>query len=352
MTDLDSALLVIVPDAALSDRVRRIAAAAGRESSHLGALPDRALWQSSDIVVLGTAAAERAVREHLPRHPGVVVVTDGPADVEAWQSASRLGTSRVLALPAQEADLMGVLSAAARVPVGGGVVVTVVGGCGGAGASVFAAASAVVASRSGRTVLMDGDAAGGGMDLVTGLDGTPGLRWPELVIDGGTVTADALHHALPGRGDLAVLSTRREQTNTITAAAWRAVVDAGVTAGEVVVCDVPRAGPIHEMSVQAADLVVVLVPATVRSAAAAQCLARSITSTSANVGVVVRGPAPSGLTAAEVADVVGLPLLASVRPERRLAAMLDGRGLVLGRRSPLARAAGDVLALLTSAPTT
>src|SRR2546421_294935 len=57
----------------------------------------------------------------------------------------------------------------------------VVGGRGGAGASTLACALAVTAARSGhRTMLIDGDPLGGGLDVLLGGERAGGLRWPDL----------------------------------------------------------------------------------------------------------------------------------------------------------------------------
>jgi hypothetical protein len=68
-----------------------------------------------------------------------------------------------------------------------------------------------------------------------------------------------------------------------------------------------------------------------------------------NLGLVVRGPSPGGLRAAEVADITGLPLLASMRAEPQLAEQLERGGLRLRRRSAHAAAARRVLAVLPRA---
>jgi hypothetical protein len=68
-----------------------------------------------------------------------------------------------------------------------------------------------------------------------------------------------------------------------------------------------------------------------------------------NLGLVVRGPSPGGLRAAEVADITGLPLLASVRAQPQLAERLERGGLRLRPRSALAAAARRVLAVLPRA---
>jgi hypothetical protein len=96
--------------------------------------------------------------------------------------------------------------------------------------------------------------------------------------------------------------------------------------------------------------VVVIAPADVRSCAAAAAIAAWVSAINPNAGVVVRGPAPSGLRSRDVAAIVGLPLLAAMRPQPDVAAALDHGGLRLGRRSPLVTAARRVLAVLHQNP--
>ena len=113
------------------------------------------------------------------------------------------------------------------------------------------------------------------------------------------------------------------------------------------VCDLPRAltDPV-EAALNAADLVVVVSPCDVRSCAAGAAITSRLRCANPNVGLVVRGPAPGGLRAAEVAEIVGLPLLATVRAEPRLAQRLEHSALRLPRRCALAAAAARVLAVL------
>lgn len=120
-------------------------------------------------------------------------------------------------------------------------------------------------------------------------------------------------------------------------------------AGELAVCDAPRSpGPEHRAAVEAADLVTVVVPATVRGSWAARAVVADLRSRTANVGLVIRGPAPGGLRADDVERTAGAPVLATMRPERRLASALDHGGLVVRPRSPLAAAASAVLDVLDS----
>lgn len=347
INDRRDVALLVSTDPLLGDHVRRIAAAAGRPLVERSAPPDRAARDGAAVLLLDGAAA-RAVATR-GTYPGAIVVVRGTAGVDEWRSAAAIGTRHVMGLPADESLLVSLLASeptTASAPGAG--VVTVIGGCGGAGASLFASALGLVGSRSHRTLLVDADAIGGGLDLVLGWEEEPGLRWADLVVvDGGRVESDSLHHALPSRDGLTVLSAGRGETSVGSDLAVSVVVESGRRGGDLVICDAPRgAGEAREACVDAADLVVLVVPARVRAAAASMRTAAAVSAGNANVGVVVRGPSPTGLTAADVADMVSLPLLAACRAEPRVESMVDGHGLVLRRRSPLARAAGTVLGML------
>jgi hypothetical protein len=88
----------------------------------------------------------------------------------------------------------------------------------------------------------------------------------------------------------------------------------------------------------------------VRACAATATLVPVLAVINPNIGLVVRGPAPGGLRADEVAMIAGVPLLASMKPQPRLAEQLEHGGLRLGRRSALTGAARGVLALLPVHP--
>lgn len=117
------------------------------------------------------------------------------------------------------------------------------------------------------------------------------------------------------------------------------------------VCDIPRqVTPVTETALCTADLVVVIAPADVRAAAATGALTRWVREVNPNLGLVVRGPAPGGLRAVDLANGIGLPLLAAMRPQPGLAGALERGGLRLAARSPLAIAAARVLQVLRRQP--
>ena len=228
-----------------------------------------------------------------------------------------------------------------------GAVVAVIAGRGGAGASVFATALARTAPEA---LLIDADPWSGGIDLVLGSEDDAGLRWPDLVLQGGRLNYAALRDALPRHHGVSVLSASRAGGD-IDAAPLGAVIDAGSRGGATVVCDVPRRSTAAaETALESSDLAVVVAPADVRSCAAAAAVARWVSSVNPNAGVIVRGPAPGGLRSSDVAEIVGLPLLAAMRPQSGVAGTLERGGLRLRRRSPLAAAARRVLEILQQHP--
>ncbi len=359
--------LLMVGPGELADEVVRLAAAAGCEPDRVtDPAGIRERWTAAPLVLLDVQAAMNSANAGLPRRDGVVIVTSGGAgnpttagdrapaapDPEVWRCAVAVGAEHVAVLPDAEAWLVGAMADAVESPVAPGRVLAVLGGRGGAGASVFAVAVAVAVVESGRqALLVDCDVLGGGLDLAAGAEETEGLRWPGLALGGGRVPVAALHAALPTprlgyRAGLTVLSCDRDGPGP-DGAAVRAVCGTGRRAGETVICDVPRY-PCEPgaAALETADLAVLVVPAEVRACAAAASVAARVQRCGVALQLVVRGPAPGGLTPRDVSRALDLPLLAAMRGQPGLAGALD-RGAVPGRsRGPLATAARQVLGVL------
>ncbi|GAB3130419.1 CpaE-like family protein [Tsukamurella serpentis] len=338
-----------VADAGLADDVRRAAAAASRTVTDVDRGRPRAAWASAAGLVLDLAAAsamaEAARAGGLPRREGIALVAH-QAGMSEFAAAVQIGAAQVFALPEQVRELARFLSARERDDGIRSRVIAVLGGHGGAGASVLAAAIAVVAPGHGVTALaVDADPWGGGLDLLLGCADLPGLRWGDLALRGGHVPSDALVAALPGRaGSVAVLSAGGAPSPEIPVEGLLAVIDAGRRSVGVTVVDLPRRDdPLTTACLEVADVVVVVVAATVRGASAARSLTPSVTGRARRVALVVRGPSPGGLSARDVERAVGIPLLASMRPQSGLDAQLDGGGLRLRKGSPLAVTAGRIL---------
>ena len=74
-----------------------------------------------------------------------------------------------------------------------------------------------------------------------------------------------------------------------------AVIDAGRRGGVAVVCDLPRRlTDAAQAALDAADLVVVISPCSVRACAATAAMVPALAAINPNLGLVVRGPSPGG----------------------------------------------------------
>jgi secretion/DNA translocation related CpaE-like protein len=332
--------LLVTEDADLLDEVLNLAAQAGTEVE-VAADPAaaRKSYGIAPLVLVGVGDAPACARAALPRRPGVVLV--GPAAVPEppWQLAEALGAEHIALLPTAAPWLVDRLASAGDGRASARVL-AVLGGRGGAGASVLATALAVTAARAtARVLLIDADPLGGGLDLVLGWEGLDGLRWPGLAHASGEVDPPALVDALPRQGELALLSCDREG-GPLSVTAMGAAVDAGRRGRDLVVVDLPRRfDDACLVTLAAADQVLLVVPAELRACAAAARVAAAAAQYTDALSVVVRGPAPGGLKAGEIARALGLPLAGCLRLEPGVA-----RGLERGE-PPAASGAGPLAEL-------
>ena len=360
-------VLIVSGEAATVDELQALAAAAGARTdvrAHLDAA--RPLWTSADLVLVGSdvPVGERSAEARvppgaaldavappgrgdagaldpaaLPRRGGVVLVARSEADGVVWRRAVALGAEHVAVLPVARAWLVERLTDAAHGQTPDAPVVGVVGGRGGAGASVLAAALGRAAvARGQQTLLLDGDPLGGGLDLVVGCEEAPGLRWPDLAAARGRLAGTMLRSALPDVDGLALLSWDRGDASALPPEALCAVLDAARRSFELLVLDLPRrVDDATRCALVRCDQLLVVVPAEVRAAAAAARVLGVVGPLVADIRLVVRGPAPTGLPAEAVAQALGLPLAGELRPEPGLDAALDrGTAPATSARSPLA----------------
>ncbi len=340
--------LLITSDPDVLDDLLRLAATAGaglQVEADVGAA--RRSWAAASCVVVGPDAIVACARARLPRRSGVVLLGGDLDDAGIWQLAVEAGAEHVVFLPDGERWLVEMLAESVEPAQRVGALVAVIGGRGGAGATTLAAALGVTAARAEHRVLVvDADPLGGGMDLVFGAEATAGLRWPELSSTRGRVPGAALAGALPRMHELSFLSWDRGDVLQVPAEAMQAVLDAGRRSCDLVVADLPRVlDEAGRIVLSLATMVLLVVPAEIRAAAAATRVATQIAPLCQELRVVVRGPAPSGLGADVIAESLGLPLAGFLRPEPGLDAALE-RGEPPGRRTrgPLAALCTSVLA--------
>lgn len=194
------------------DRIGHSAAGIGHSAARVIAVdvvdPDLAADVRAVLAALAldTAAAGAAHADAL--------VTDGAdgGGLPGRRRVVRVGSDRdpddddeVIRLPSGTGELVSALMA--PVPTRSGSLVVVHGAVGGCGASTLSAAMAVRAASSTRTLLVEADPHGTGVDLLLGIESVPGLRVEDVRADLGGPDPDALWgavpSALPGLGVLA-----------------------------------------------------------------------------------------------------------------------------------------------------
>ncbi|MFI0374302.1 septum site-determining protein Ssd [Actinomadura sp. 1N219] len=346
--------LIVTGDPALADGLLRLAAAADAHAEvAYGADEARAAWTFPALILVGADVAEDVASAGLQRRQGVVLVTGDGATPEAYRLAVEVGAQDVAALPDHEDWLINAFAAAGEPEGGWATTLCVVGSRGGAGASVLATALGLAAAGQGlRTLLVDADPFGGGVDLMLGLEEHEGVRWHDLAERRGRLNTATLRETLPRCGDLSVLSWRRGEPVPVSDEAVRSLFDAAVRGFDLVVVDVPRyPDDLGRAALRSADVTFLLVPAEVRATVAADGLAAALRRHSSDVRLIVQGPAPGGLTADAVVHALDLPSAGSFERDRRLPAAVDEGGLERAcRRGPLAEFCAGVLADLALQP--
>ncbi|NLU75545.1 septum formation initiator [Streptomyces sp. HNM0575] len=353
-------ILIVTEDEELLDDLLRLCAAAGAEAEVVhGAPPDRMswagwggakAWDKAPLVLVGDdcsgaqglGGATGGEPSGILRRPGVLLVGKDLDDPGVWERGARIGAEGVVMLPDAESWLAGRIADASECVGRPAMTVGVLGGRGGAGASTLACALAVTAAREGhRTMLVDGDALGGGLDVLLGGERTEGLRWPAFAESRGRVAGGALEESLPRLHDLSVLSWDRGDSVLIPADAMKSVLSAARRRGGVVVVDLPRR--VDETVAEAlaqTDLGLLLVPAELRAVAAAHRVASRTQMVLRDLRAVVRTPGGPGgprgygpgLDEGEVARLLRLPLAGELPWEPGLSEAAE-RGVPPGVRA-------------------
>jgi secretion/DNA translocation related CpaE-like protein len=346
-----AAPVVLTSDPPLLDHILAVAAVAGIEPevvSDISAL--RAEWSAAPMIVVGVDLAPRIAGLALPRRTEIYLAGGQASRDELSRWSVQLGAA-VVTLPDGAAWLASAMAQRGSRPPQSARLLALVGGAGGVGSSTVAAGLSFVSVRLGyRTVLLDCDPLGGGIDLLVGAERVEGWRWPQLATATGEI--GDLWGQLPQVDDLDVLSMARsassggdssppdpgrEQVESVLSSLGRCY--------DLVVADLPRAlGDGSEEALCRADHVVLVVPATVRGVAASRRLSADLTALGALPVVLVRQPRTHSIPSEAVSDAVGLPVAGVIadEPGLRLAAE---RGDPPGRsaRSPMFRLCRELL---------
>jgi secretion/DNA translocation related CpaE-like protein len=290
------------------------------------------------MLLIGVDQAAGVARLKLGRRAEVYVLAEAAAAPEAYSSSLPLGAA-VVVVPDNARWLSAAIAELVRRPAGSGRMICVTGGSGGVGASTLAAALAFVAARQGeRSVLVDTDRRGGGIDLLVGAERVDGWRWSRLSRARGHL--GELGQQLPCIDGVDVLSMDRGEDAELGAEQLRAVLESVRRSHGVIVVDVSRdlgTDLVAVISAHAAWLL--LARDDIRGVAAGRERVRELRDAGICPGLVVRRGRAGMLDPQSVADGFGLELAGT---------LTDEPGLVLAaeRGDPPGRAARSRLAQL------
>lgn len=340
---------VLTDDDELLDRLLATLAAVELEPrvvSDPGAL--RALWRDATVVTVGADRAEQLAGLGLPRRSDVFVVGADVDGEELCRWSVPLGAA-VAPLPSAESWLVAALADATGTRSGAGRLVTVVGASGGVGASTCAAALAVASVGQGqRTMLVDGDPWGGGLDLLLGAEHAAGWRWPQLANARGHL--GELTGQLPYVDGIDLLAAGRRTSSgragDVETEQLAAVLRSATRSHDLTVVDLPRwLDRTGQDTLRRAAATVLVARADLRGLAAARELVPWLPDDSCYV--LLRGRRSGVVGPEQVEESLGLPVIASApdEPAIRLAAE-RGEPPSRSGRSALARACASILAML------
>lgn len=331
--------LVVTDDAELLDACLRWCAAAGvTPAVTADPVSVSGRWRGAPFVLIGQDCLADVAALRPTRRAHVHIVCHEPED--CWRDAVRVGAENVVT-GAQD-ELSEELAAASE-GRDEACVVAVIGGTGGTGASTFTAGMALEAEHRGLEVLaVDLDHSGGGLDCLFGREDDPGVRWPDLADTSGRLRGDALRRVLIRHGGLSLLSAGRDDVTPVPVAAVESVLQAASRRFDVVIFDVPRwLGTAAHAVLTSATATVLVVPEEIRAVAAARAVQMQMSATAANSVVVARSRR-GGIGAAETSRLLGIPLVARLRDDRRIRTAVD-HGEGPGRSRVLRRTAGNTL---------
>lgn len=310
--------LLVTSSLPLIDEVVRLASTVALE---VHVTPDlsaaAAHWLGAPLIIIGSDVANHS--NSLGRRARIIVAHmaedqgDAVAQRDMWRFAVEVGAEHVVELPDGERWLMDSLRECAEGPPRNGTVIAIVGGSGGVGASTLAVNVAITAARTGiRSLLIDADPWGGGLDLVLGAEDVTGARWSDLHNVAGQLPSGHLEAALPRVADISVLACSRTESALPPLETMSAVLQSGRRSHDLVVVDCSRCTDELLSTVLASSSGAVLVVGDhVRSTAAA-ARRHAWLRTHVSAVTVVQACSPRGIAPEDVSRALGVDVIASV----------------------------------------
>lgn len=367
-------LLLAISDAVLHPEVSHIAAATGCEvfESTDPAEILRLLPRAEALIIDAASANElhAHARSHgveIPSRQRIFHVTSEPGPID-YRSALRCHAEEAFLLPSQAPELLAALGKHRLAQSRGRVAqqnqcVAISGAVGGSGVSTLSAAVARTAAAETRyqhISLLDAVEYSGGLDLLLGIEDTPGIRWPDLSLGEGHIDYAALDQAIPhssydhigvlsqARSSIAGAAQLKEQVPSIRRVI-HAIREAESTALGVLDCPSilgQADNPLAQLIAEEAQLLVLVVPAEIRAVAAAAGRLAELTSSGIHPLLVLRHRSWSGLGRKEVEDILQAEVLVELGHIQRLSKTTELQGLPQALPKPLVHASRSILAQL------
>lgn len=342
-SDAESAVLLVSRRAALVDAVLAAAAAVDVAPAVVADVERlKPEWGRARTVLVGDDVAAEVAAAGLSPGPAVHLVGGDPGLLSQWSMPLR---ATVIELPAGAAWLTSILAGVDA--AGAAPVVAVVGGSGGVGASTLAAGLAYRAAQGGRrTVLVDADPLGGGIDLVVGAERVTGWRWDRFARASGQL--GDLRSVLPSVDGLDLLSMGRRTAPELARDPVSAVLGSLRRSHELVVVDAGRGhGAGNGECQRAATSALLVVGCQVRAVAAAQQVLAEWAGPQPQL--VVRRQSRGSVAPDVLAERLGLELVAVLPHDMGLVSAAErgdppGRG---SKRRGWSRACAELVARFT-----
>jgi secretion/DNA translocation related CpaE-like protein len=292
--------LVVTRDEALLDELLRLASAGGVEVTvAVDALAAEDEWPSTPLVVVGADRVGEVARRGLPPRMGVVVA--GMADPLPWAEAEALHAEHVVLLPDARPWLVARFAehGRARGPAQAALapVVAVLAGSAAAVTAEISATLTVTAGRQGLTTM-----------LVAGVEVEPDRSDQD---ESGSRDVGFLDD--PVAGARVVVLTYPRSGSGVPPEAMAAALSGGRECGDLVVVDLPTSlDGAGLLALTCADRGYLVVPADVRSCAAAARVAATARRHCPALSLIVQSVGHSGLRPREVAEALNLRLTATL----------------------------------------
>lgn len=302
--------LLITTDQELMDEVISIATGRAIEMQVESSLTTaRRAWMSASAVLVGADALSGLSACVLPRRSSLIVVAPDEhkeiTEREMWRMAVEMGAENVLLVPAHAQAIGDILSVSREGPPRHGRIVAVIPGSGGVGASTVSLAVAQLAVKRGvKTLVIDADPFGGGLDLLAGVEDESGIRWDALIDAHGRLPAPALEDSLVRVAGVSLLSFGRDGVVLPDASIAQSVLETATRIFDLVVVDSGR-NSFSDLFVERAHVHAVVVRNHVRAAAAAAARMRALEGGASDVHVLIACDA-HGIDAEGIARALGV----------------------------------------------